>query len=164
MHSKGGSIVPSCHVERMEQIRNIAKHYQVSNIYNTDESGLFYRMRPQRMYQSGSEQRDSVRGMEFGKHKERVTIVFACNADGSHVLPVSYLGSANNPRRFRNERFNSKKIVVGPKKTVGWIPKDSTIGSNGGILRCNLVPVVHCYSSWTIVEVTSLKSVYQELY
>ena len=124
LHGKGGSVLPSSHVERMEQIRDIAKHYHVSNIYNMDESGLFYRMGPQRIYLSGFEQRDAVRGTEFGKHKKRVTIVLACDADGTHVLPVSYIGSDNNPRCFRNGRLNSQKNRY-------WSQKNSWMDSKG---------------------------------
>ena len=123
LHGKGGSVLPSSHVERMEQIRDIAKHYHVSNIYNMDESGLFYRMSPQRTYLSGFEQREAVRGTEFGKHKERVTIVLACNADVSHVLPVFYIGSADNPRSFRNGRFNSQKNRYWSQKNGRMDPK-----------------------------------------
>ena len=93
----------------MEQIRDIGKHYQVSNIYNMDVSDLFYRMVSQRTQLSGSEQRDAVRGTEFGKYKERVTIVLACSADVSNVLPESYTSSANNPQCLQSSRFNSQR-------------------------------------------------------
>ena len=74
LERKGGSVLPSCHVKKIEQIREISKHYHMSNIYNIYESGLSYRMGPQRTNLSSSDQRDTVHGTEFGKHKELLTI------------------------------------------------------------------------------------------
>ncbi len=88
LHEKGNSALPTCRTERTNKIRDICKEYNVTNIYNMDKSGIFYRMGPRQTYLSASETRDTVRGTEFGKHKERVTIVFSCNADGSHLLPI----------------------------------------------------------------------------
>ena len=45
--------LPDNHTARMEEIREIAAEYDVSNIYIMDESGLFYRMLPRRTYLSG---------------------------------------------------------------------------------------------------------------
>ena len=59
LHGKKGSVLPICRVERIEEIREIATHYRVSNICNMDESGSFYQMGPERGYVSGSEQIDS---------------------------------------------------------------------------------------------------------
>ena len=131
----------------MEKIRDIAKHYHVSKIYNMDESGLFYRMGLQRMYLSASEQHDAFRHTEFGKHKERVAIVLPYNADRSHVHSLRYIGSANNLRCFQNGRFDSQKIVIGSKRMARWILRDSIIGLSGGSLRFNLVRIVHSYLS-----------------
>ena len=127
------SVPPSCHWEQMEQIRDIGRHYYVSNTYNTDGS-VFNRISPQRTQLSGSEQHGTVHGMEFCKHKEIVMIFLACSADRSRMLPVLYIVSANNPRCFRYGWFNSQKFVTRPKRMVLWIPKDSIIGSSCGIL------------------------------
>ncbi len=84
LHTKGNSALQRGHAERMEQIREKCKEFDVINIYKMDESGLFFRMEPRNTYLSELETRDTIRGTDFCKHKERVNIVMACNADGSH--------------------------------------------------------------------------------
>ena len=59
-----------------------------------DEFGLFFRMGPNRSYLSDSESRSQVRETEFGRCKDIVTVVLACNADELHRKPVTYIGSA----------------------------------------------------------------------
>ena len=45
-----------------------------------DESGLFFRMDPRKSYLSKEDDRSAIRGTEFNKHKDRVTMVLACIA------------------------------------------------------------------------------------
>lgn len=52
IHGESGSApVESLDVER-EKIREILKNYDLSEIYNADETGLFFRMVPQRTISS----------------------------------------------------------------------------------------------------------------
>ena len=44
LHGRGGSTIPNGHEERMNQIQEICSMYPLQNIYNMDESGLFYRL------------------------------------------------------------------------------------------------------------------------
>ncbi len=52
-----------------------------------------------------ADKRHETRGTEFLKHKDRVTMVLSCNADGSHILPVRYIVASANPRCFRTGRY-----------------------------------------------------------
>ena len=106
LHGKGNSQLSKNHLTRIEEIRQIASEYDVSNIYNMDESGLFYRMGPRRTYLSGEKSSAEVRVTEFNKHKERVTVVLYCNADGNHVLPPRYIGTAARPRCFQSSKYS----------------------------------------------------------
>lgn len=106
LHGKGSSSLPERHAEQMQQLQLIAADYDASNIYNVDESGLFYRMGPNRTYLTASENRAAVRGTDFLKHKSRVTIVLSCNSDGSHILPPCYIGNAETPRCFRGGAYS----------------------------------------------------------
>jgi hypothetical protein len=52
IHGESGSApIESLDIER-EKIREILKNYDLSEIYNTDETGLFFRMAPQRTISS----------------------------------------------------------------------------------------------------------------
>ena len=50
LHGKGGGVKPADHAERMQKVREIASKYDVRNIYNEDQSGLMYRIGPNRSY------------------------------------------------------------------------------------------------------------------
>ena len=72
---------------------------------------IIFRMGPNRSYLSASKSRAQVRGTEFQKHNDSVTIVLACNADGSHHMPATYNGSPTNPRYFRSNRYDLLKTI-----------------------------------------------------
>ena len=69
-----------------------------------DESGLFYQMGPRKSYLSLNEDPRHARGTELQRQKARITIVPCVDADGSHSVPVNYVGHATEPRCFRNNR------------------------------------------------------------
>ena len=69
LQCQGDSSLPQCHAQRMEEIRRICKEFPSSNIYNMDESGLFFRMDPRKTYLSGGETRDNVCCTDFSKHR-----------------------------------------------------------------------------------------------
>jgi len=91
LHGKGGNARPDNFEERMAEIRSVAEDY---------ESGLFYRMGPSRTYLMQSESRDDTRGTDLQKYKQRLSIVFCVNADGSHKLPMRYIGVPKKPNCF----------------------------------------------------------------
>ena len=66
-----------------QEIRSIEAEYSSDNMYNQDESGLFYRWARNRTYRVKDETRWSARGSSFQKYKERLTVVF-------RVIKVEY--------------------------------------------------------------------------
>ena len=97
LHGKGGTALPPSTEDRMAIIRDIASTYEAQNIYYMEESGLLYRMGPNRTYLTAVECRASTRGTEMLKHEQRVTVVMCINAYGSHAFPVHYTGKAETP-------------------------------------------------------------------
>ncbi len=59
--------MPSDHAERTEELRSFVSKFDVNNIYNQDESGLLYRMGPNRSYLMPRESRSEIRGTAFQK-------------------------------------------------------------------------------------------------
>ncbi len=62
-------------------------------------------MGPRYSYLSPAETRKTVRGTELQKQKARITVVLCVNADGSHNIPVRYIGHSSKPRCLSDERF-----------------------------------------------------------
>lgn len=69
-----------------------------SQVYNADESGLFWRVIPSKTFVSYDEK--SVPGRKVSK--ERVTILPCANAAGTHTLKMVVVGKSKKPRAFKN--------------------------------------------------------------
>jgi hypothetical protein len=72
---------------RKEQLLKIFEGYEPKNIYNADETGLFFRLPPNKTL--------SLKGDPYngGKNsKERITVLLVFNADGTDKLPPLVIG------------------------------------------------------------------------
>ncbi|XP_064417988.1 tigger transposable element-derived protein 4-like [Latimeria chalumnae] len=70
--------------------------YQPRDIFNIDETGLFYKLLPNKTL--------ALKGEEChgGKHsKERITLLVGSNMDGSEKLKLLVIGKAKQPRCFK---------------------------------------------------------------
>ena len=92
LHRKGSSLVPVDHTIRIEEIRSTVVNYPMKMVYNRDETGLLYRLGPNRTYLLAFEDRRNTRGTELQKYKSRVTAVLCVNAGGSHAVPLRTSG------------------------------------------------------------------------
>ena len=89
--------------QRMEEIRVQLEAFDPEQIYNMDETGLYFRCLPNRAYVSAGSRR-RARGSKAMKNKDRVTLVLAVNATGSHKIPVAVIGKAAVPLCFKSPR------------------------------------------------------------
>ncbi|XP_030760813.1 jerky protein homolog-like [Sitophilus oryzae] len=69
-----------------------------TQIYNADESALYWKMLPEKTLVRSQEKTAPGRKIS----KERVTFLVCCNADGSQKLKLLVVGKAKNPRAFKN--------------------------------------------------------------
>lgn len=67
-------------------------------VYNADESGLFYKLLPKKSYVHQAEA--SAPGRKLLKN--RITFMPCANAAGTHKLKLLVLGKSKNPRAFKN--------------------------------------------------------------
>ena len=74
----------------------LLKDYDRCNIYNMDETGLFYRMPPDKGL--SSKQLSGIKG-----DKTRITLAFCVNADGSDIREPMFIGHARRPRSFNKQ-------------------------------------------------------------
>jgi len=79
----------------MRAIRTLAGEYKEEDVYNMDESGLFWRMTPSRGLATQLQP-----GLK--KDKTRVSLVFCCNATGTDRLRVWIIGKSQTPRALKN--------------------------------------------------------------
>lgn len=90
----------------MEELRSIAGQYETPNLYNGNETRLFYRMESRRSYLDGDENHSMDCGTDFMKHKHRETVVLSWNAHGYNILIPCHLGKYITYRCFTDERYS----------------------------------------------------------
>ena len=83
LHGEAGDVDVSGFVPAMNDLRSSLSVYDPENIFNMDETGLFYRAMPARTYLAANENRQTVRGTKALKAKYRVTLVLCVNSTGN---------------------------------------------------------------------------------
>ena len=80
-------------------LKEILENYEPRNIYNADETGLFYKCLPNK---SLCFEREVCTGQKVPKN--RISLLLAANMDGTDKLPLLCIGKYENPRCFKNIR------------------------------------------------------------
>jgi len=88
---------------RTAEIQSELETFPAERKYNMDEPGLFFRCIPNRADVKAG-QRWQERGTKAIKAKDCVTLVLACDATGTHEIPVAMIGKAKQPLCFKPPR------------------------------------------------------------
>lgn len=67
---------------------HLIKEYELKKVFNIDETGLFYRLLPDRSLTTA----DSKKGVKT--FKDRITVAMSCNADGTEKLQPFIIGKS----------------------------------------------------------------------
>jgi hypothetical protein len=82
LHGEGGDVDLAKHRDAIEKIRKKLEPYSADQIFNMDETGLFYRSKPRFLYVDRSVAGVELRGCKDMGAKDRCTLVVAVNASG----------------------------------------------------------------------------------
>jgi hypothetical protein len=102
-------------IQTMEENRKLTSEYPPNDVLNMDESGLFWKLSPNKTLATES-------GSGGKKTKDRVTIVLTVNATGSDKIEPWIIGKSKEPRCFKNinrrllgvqYRYNKTKWMTG---------------------------------------------------
>ena len=102
-HGEAASVPPSIH-EDIRPIRSICDQFQPEDIYNMDETGLYWRRMP-----NGGLSKGKIAGQT--KDKTRISIAIATNATGSDRMPLWIIGRSKTPRALRGVNFHALGCV-----------------------------------------------------
>jgi hypothetical protein len=183
LHGEGGSVDVAAIAAGIERLRSTLRDYDPENIYNVDETGLFYKLLPKRTYLSPHEDRKTARGTKGMKAKDRITAFICTNASGKQKLPLSVIGSSKNPRCFgkkskpvrnaTNTQFSAclQRLLVflvlhfvlyccrcttSTRPRLGRTSVSLGCGSSkSSSLMCAASPATRWCSSWTTVQGTA---------
>ena len=105
LHEEAGDVDIAIVDQEILQLRTELQEYQLSNVFNMDEAGLFFRAIPNRSYLLPDEGDacQVARGVKAMKAKERLTIILCVNATGSCKMAPVVIGTAKNPRCFKSK-------------------------------------------------------------
>jgi hypothetical protein len=104
LHGEESSADLNAITEALPLLKDKCASYPPERIYNMDETGLFYRLEPDRTLAT---QRLSGRK----KNKERLSIALCANSDGSHKLNPLIIGKSKKPRCFNNVKINNLQMT-----------------------------------------------------
>ncbi|XP_022865448.1 CENP-B homolog protein 2-like, partial [Olea europaea var. sylvestris] len=124
---ESGSLIMENIENALPGIQSKLDQFQLKDIYNMDETGLFYRLEAD--HSLATKQLEGCK-----KDKKRITVVVCCNGDGSDKVPLWVIGKYANPRCFKNENMNNLNCKYRSNKKawmtgllfqdfVGWFDK-----------------------------------------
>jgi hypothetical protein len=102
-HGEAASVLSSIH-EDIKPIRAIYDQYDLKDIYNMDETGLYWRRMPNRGLSKEKIARQK-------RDKTRISIVVTINATGSDRLPLWLIGEAKTPYALRGVNIQTLGCV-----------------------------------------------------
>lgn len=104
-HGEAGDVDMKVVDQSRIDFQNLLKQYLLADIYNCDETALFYKLLPNQSLSVNSKQSGHKRS------KERVTVLLCCNADGSDKRKLLVIGKAENPRPLSKLNKNNLPCV-----------------------------------------------------
>lgn len=120
-------IIPEFQKKIQEEIKMLG--LSRDQVFNGDESGLFWKAFPKKTLAAGSEKNVSGYKMK----KDRVTIMVCANASGSFKLPLAVIGKSKHPRAYpKNFDFDTlpvrylwqERSWMTEKIFIEWFHKD----------------------------------------
>ena len=88
----------------------------LGQVYNCDETGLYWKALPSRTLASRKEEK----APGYKVRKERVTILACANATGDHKLSLTMIGKAKNPRALKGLSINAFPLNYTHQKSA-WM-------------------------------------------
>ena len=90
-HGEGASVDAATVEAELVELRELLKDYELDDIYNMNETAIFWKANP-----------DATQKSPGGKtEKARITANFACNVTGTRKLVPWIIGKAKKPRCFK---------------------------------------------------------------
>jgi len=97
LHRKGAKVNKSDPglLATLNDLYAIIAQYDLENVYNMDETNLFFRLLPRYNLLMPDENISTTRGKK--KSKDRVSLIMCANAVGTHKIPYALIGKPKAP-------------------------------------------------------------------
>ena len=101
-----------------DKVQSVIKDYSPADIYNVDETGLFFKSMSNKTFALKGE---TCHGGK--KYKDRVTVLLGANMDGSHKLKPLLIGKYKNPRCLKHIQREDLPVVYDNSKNA-WMTSE----------------------------------------
>lgn len=107
----------------LENLYAIIAQYDAENVYNMDETGLFFRLLPRYSLLMPDEDISTTRGKK--KANDRVSLIVCANATGTHKIPCALIGRPKEPACIKDRHwpipyFNQPKAWMDVETCWKW--------------------------------------------
>ena len=109
LHGEAASVDANSVSTARSELKKVTSAYALRDIYNMDETGLFYRMPPSKTLAQAPRQGTK-------QYKDRVTIALCTNADGSDSYKPLMIRKSARPRCFKDFTVGSYVMYYNNKK------------------------------------------------
>ncbi|CAF0778558.1 unnamed protein product [Brachionus calyciflorus] len=106
----------------IDKLKALLESYSPDNIYNADETGLFFRLGPNRTI---AKKNENCKGSK--KDKSRITILFAANVTGSNKVKPFVIGKSIRPRCMKYTDFSTLPVRYSANDSA-WMTGEKWIG------------------------------------
>jgi hypothetical protein len=116
LHGEGASadVYSEDVVKQMDKLRAECSAYASKDIFNMDETGLFWKLQPDRSLAT-------CQTSGGKKSKDRITIALTVNADGSEKLEPWIIGRSKNPRCLKHIKNRRNLRIVYEYNKTKWM-------------------------------------------
>jgi hypothetical protein len=107
----------------LEELYDIITQYDPKNVYNMDETSLFFRLLPRYSLLMPNEDISTTRGKK--KAKDQVSFIICANASRMHKIPYALIGKPKEPACIKDRQwpipyFNQTKAWMDVKTCWKW--------------------------------------------
>uniref|UniRef100_H3A0Z6 HTH CENPB-type domain-containing protein n=1 Tax=Latimeria chalumnae TaxID=7897 RepID=H3A0Z6_LATCH len=135
-------------VWRGTTLPRVLQQYSSENVYNADESGIFYRLLPTSLVLKG----ETCNGGK--RSKDRISVLPCANMTGSDKLPMLVIGKSNKPRCFKGMKSLPTEYTANQKT---WMISDifsNQVKKHKKFKRqkCKVAIIIHNCPAYPIVQ------------
>ena len=112
LHGEAASVDADAVVTARVQLREVISAFAPCDVYNVDETGLFYWMPPSKSLSQGPHHGTK-------QFKDRITVALFTNADGSDSIKPVVIGKSAQPRCFKD--FTVGTYVTYQSNKKAWM-------------------------------------------
>lgn len=114
LHGESGNVNQCVVSSAIDFMNLITESYEKDNIFNMDETALFYELAPNQTLAC-----KNVQGKKLSK--KRITVALCSNSTGTIKIKPLIINTSKNPRLFKEKKFNPLLHVIYKSNKKAWM-------------------------------------------